>query len=184
MTLERNYTEIGNKMRFRENLDENELRVVLKIGTDFIMKEFENNSTVTRLMNGKSTEFQEYTPYITLVRLVQRYKDVKDEVWEAKRSNNQLQTDRFSEVKSVQLFDKLKGHFIQNLNLLEEFNNDPVFDDELIDTICCTPGLFNEEKYLDKIGKDISFVRLIASEIVPENPKLPEEKREVKFHLD
>jgi hypothetical protein len=151
MNLERNYKGTREKILSEEVLGKEDLRIVLNIGLDFISEEIKkNNLDISVQLERKSKDVQEYLPYITLVRLIDKYKELENEIRKAAENNDTSKINRFSETKTVKLFGELKGYYIQKLNMPGKEKGDFNFDDKLIDTICCTPGFFDEEKYLDK----------------------------------
>ena len=172
MNLERNYKGTAEKILSEDMLGKKDLQVVLGIGLDFISEEIKtNNPTISIFVGRKSEEVQEYLPYITLVRVIDRYKDAEKDIRKANEANNASMISRLSEAKSVQLFAKLKERYIQKLKLSDKEKNNFIFDDRLIDIICCTPGFFDEEKYLNNISReDMLQIGKWAAEIVPGNP--------------
>jgi hypothetical protein len=176
MSPERNYKGTGEKILSEDVLDKKALQVILDIGLDFISEEIEiNNPDISRKLVSKSKDVQEYLPYITLVRLIGRYKEAESEIRKANHRKDVTSVSKLSEAKSVQLFAKLKENYVQKLRLSDEVKSDITFDTKLIDTICCTPGFFDEDKYLDRISEnDMKSIANWAAEIVPGNPKIAE----------
>lgn len=172
MNPERNYKGTGEKILSEEVLNEKDLQAILKIGLDFMSEEIKtNNPTISIFVGRKSEDVQEYLPYITLLRVIDRYKDLEKNIKKAKENNETDKINRLSEAKSVQLFTKLKERYIETLKLSDKVKTDIKFDDKLIDIICCTPGFFNEEKYLNNISReDMLQIGKWAGEIVPGNP--------------
>ena len=169
MNLERNYKGTGEKILLEEDLGKDELKVVLDIGLGFIKEEIENNNpgTAANLKN-RSEEEREYFPYLTLVRLARRYKELKGDIVRAVENNDSGNIIRLSENKSVQLFGKLKDFYFEKLNIPDKEKDNIKFDDKLIETICCRQDLFDEEKYISKIkSTDMKMLANWAADIVP-----------------
>lgn len=160
MSTERNYSGIRDKMLSEGDLDRKELQKVLDIGLDFISDEISGKPQISNQVGQESSDFQIYFPYATLARLVHQYQDAK--------------RDNLTGSESYKMFGRMKEYFINRLELSDDNKNSLILENKIVETICCDPDLFDEDKYIDSIGRNMPRLANMAAEIVPNNPKSTE----------